>query len=150
MCDDGKRWQTVRDTSPLTDTDELGAFVQYPEEGTDATDHLRPSALLKNTPHKQAHINNKLLSGGSYEKLYILLTHSNLQSLKRPTDNIWCLSLCKKKKQQLVIFLPFSPGQLTTQMQKKGMEARDADRKKGRMEAWSERENKHCLMTVTD
>lgn len=27
------------------DTDELGALVQYPDEGTDATDHLRPSAL---------------------------------------------------------------------------------------------------------
>lgn len=27
------------------ETDELGALVQYPEEGTDATDHLRPSAL---------------------------------------------------------------------------------------------------------
>lgn len=27
------------------DTEELGALVQYPEEGTDATDHLRPSAL---------------------------------------------------------------------------------------------------------
>lgn len=114
--------------------------------------HRPPSPVCpaKKHTHKQAHINNKLLSGGSYENLYILLTHSNLQSLKRPTDNIWCLSLCKKKKQQLLIFLPFSPGQLTTQMQKKGMEARDADRKKGRMEAWSERENKHCLMTVTD
>lgn len=29
----------------LTDTDELGALVQYPDDGTDATDHLRPSAL---------------------------------------------------------------------------------------------------------
>lgn len=27
------------------DTDELGALVQYPDEGTDATDHLRPSTL---------------------------------------------------------------------------------------------------------
>ena len=29
----------------LTDTEELGGLVQYPEEGTEATDHLRPSAL---------------------------------------------------------------------------------------------------------
>lgn len=28
------------------DTDELGALVQYPDEGTEATDHLLPSALL--------------------------------------------------------------------------------------------------------
>lgn len=28
------------------DTDELGALVQYPDEGTDATDHRLPSALL--------------------------------------------------------------------------------------------------------
>lgn len=31
----------------LTDTDELGALVQYPDEGTDATDHLRPSTLQR-------------------------------------------------------------------------------------------------------
>lgn len=30
------------------DTDELGALVQYPDEGTEATDHLRPSALRAN------------------------------------------------------------------------------------------------------
>lgn len=30
------------------DTDELGALVQYPDEGTDATDHRRPSALRAN------------------------------------------------------------------------------------------------------
>lgn len=27
------------------ETDELGALVQYPDEGTDATDHLLPSGL---------------------------------------------------------------------------------------------------------
>lgn len=41
----------------LTDTDELGALVQYPDDGTDATDHLRPSALQ----HKQQSI--RQLSG---------------------------------------------------------------------------------------
>lgn len=30
------------------ETDELGALVQYPDEGTDATDHLLPSGLRAN------------------------------------------------------------------------------------------------------
>lgn len=39
----------------LTDTDELGALVQYPDDGTDATDHRRPSALQqKTTKHQSA------------------------------------------------------------------------------------------------
>lgn len=38
----------------LTDTDELGALVQYPDDGTDATDHLRPSALQQNTTRHQS------------------------------------------------------------------------------------------------
>lgn len=36
----------------LTDTDELGALVQYPDDGTDATDHLRPSALQQKKHNK--------------------------------------------------------------------------------------------------
>lgn len=44
--------------SSLTDTDELGALVQYPEEGTEATDHLRPSGLRKT---KQSHTVNQLM-----------------------------------------------------------------------------------------
>lgn len=36
-----------QEETQLTDTDELGALVQYPDEGTEATDHLRPSALQK-------------------------------------------------------------------------------------------------------
>lgn len=38
----------------LTETDELGALVQYPDDGTDATDHLRPSALQQNTTKHQS------------------------------------------------------------------------------------------------
>lgn len=40
----------------ITETDELGAFVQYPEEGTDATDHRRPSALQINNGKIQTHV----------------------------------------------------------------------------------------------
>lgn len=45
-----KNWlKKKKKRQTITDTDELGAFVQYPEEGTDATDHRRPSALQNNT-----------------------------------------------------------------------------------------------------
>ena len=44
-CDD--TWRETQEGTRLTDTDELGALVQYPDDGTDATDHLLPSALQK-------------------------------------------------------------------------------------------------------
>ena len=53
-----KKETETRKETRLTDTDELGALVQYPDEGTDATDHLRPSALQKQN-------SNRLLSAGS-------------------------------------------------------------------------------------
>lgn len=47
------RKQRQKETQ-LTDTDELGALVQYPDEGTDATDHLRSSALQKTIQQQTA------------------------------------------------------------------------------------------------
>lgn len=50
-----QRKREIQIEAQLTDTDELGAFVQYPDEGTDATDHLRPSALQNTKWHQTLH-----------------------------------------------------------------------------------------------
>lgn len=131
----------------LTDTDELGALVQYPEEGTDATDHLRPSAL-------QTQNSNRLLSGSS--PVHMKPTHpddslrsSNLRLIPCRYHFIqdWpCRSnsittnarncVKRNKKHKIVVFLPFSACQLAAQMPKWGRpkwrRSRRKKRKSGR------------------
>lgn len=85
--------------SKLTETDELGALVQYPDDGTDATDHLRPSALQQKTTKRQA---APWSLAGKYGP------HNGMKQA------------FKKEKLVVFSFLPFTAGQLAVRIQKQG------------------------------